>query len=107
MMSATTCLTQYSASAYLAQYNTACDRMDFVLKSLTERPGRALQLAIDAGGEPAVQALFDAVMDRGYRQVLVQALNCPAMPQWVREKLQTFLYGNTKPLAALLSKQLH
>jgi hypothetical protein len=92
---------------YNDHYHLACDRMDFVVKSLTERPSRALQLAADAGGERAVQAMFDAVMDRGYRPVLVQALNSPALPQWVREKLETFLYGNRRPAAALLCKQLH
>jgi hypothetical protein len=89
---------------YDAHYNAACERMDYLVKSLVERPSRAVQLAIDAGGEEAVQAMFDAVMDHGYRQVLVQALNSPALPQWVRERLETFLYGIERPLAALLMK---
>jgi len=94
-------------ATYLAQYQQASDRMDFVVKSLSERPGRALQIAIDAGGEQAVQAVFDAVLDQGHRQVLVQALNSPALPQWIRDKLSGFLYGNSRPRAALLSQQLH
>ena len=94
-------------ATYSTHYAQACNRMDFVVKSLAEKPGRALQLAINAGGEQAVQALFDAVMDRGYRQVLVQVLDCPALPQWVRDRLQTFLYGNSRPVASLLMKQLH
>ena len=92
---------------YATHYHVACDRMDFLVKSLVERPSRAIQLAVDAGGEQAVQAMFDAVMDRGYRSVLVQALNSPAMPQWVRDRLETFLYGRTRPVPALLSKPLH
>jgi hypothetical protein len=92
---------------YATHYHSACDRMDYLVKSLVERPSRAIQLAVDAGGEQAVQAIFDAVMDRGYRQVLVQALNSPAMPQWVRDRLETFLYGNRRPVAALLMKPLH
>lgn len=91
---------------YLTHYQATSDRMDFMLKSLAERPGRALHMAIDAGGADAVQALFDAVMDRGHREVLVQALNSPALPQWVRDKLETFLYGNRRPTAALF-QQLH
>lgn len=91
---------------YVSQYNTACERMDFMLKSLAERPGRAMHLAIDAGGADALQALFDAVMDRGHRQVLVQALNSAALPQWVREKLETFLYGTSHRTCALF-QQLH
>jgi hypothetical protein len=92
---------------YGTYYHRACNRMDYIVKSLAERPSRAIQLAVDAGGEQAVQALFDAVMDYGYRQVLVQSLNSAAMPQWVRERLETFLFGNRRPLAALLVKTLH
>jgi hypothetical protein len=39
--------------------------------------------------------------------VLVQALNSPALPQWVRERLETFLYGNRRSTAALFAQQLH
>ena len=92
---------------YNVHYGASCDRMGFLVKSLAERPSRALTLAADQGGEQAVQAMFDAVMDMGHRQVLVQALNSPALPQWIREKLSTFLYGNRRPLATLLSQQLH
>lgn len=95
------------ATNYANHYHVACDRMDYLVKSLVERPSRAIMLAVDAGGEQAVQAMFDAVMDRGYRSVLVQALNSPAMPQWVRDRLETFLYGSRRPVAALLSKPLH
>ena len=95
------------ATNYATHYHVACDRMDYLVKSLTERPSRAIMLAVDAGGEQAVQAMFDAVMDRGYRSVLVQALNSPAMPQWVRDRLEAFLYGNRRPIAALLAKPLH
>ena len=94
-------------SPYGTHYQSACDRMDFLVKSLAEKPSRAIQLAVDHGGEQAVQALFDAVMDLGHRQVLVQALNSPAMPQWVRDQLERFLYGSRRPVAALLLKPLH
>ena len=75
--------------------------LDFMLKSLAERPGRAMQMAIDAGGAEALQALFDAVMDRGHRQVLVQALNSAALSQWVRDTLATFLYGTSTRTCAV------
>jgi hypothetical protein len=94
-------------ATYATHYHAACERMDYVVKSLAERPSRAIQLAVATGGEEAVQALFDAVMDYGYRQVLVQSLNSPKLPQWVRERLETFLFGNRRPLAALLVKTLH
>lgn len=93
---------------YNVHYGASCDRMGFLVKSLSEHPSRALVLAADKGGELAVQAMFDAVMDMGHRQVLVQALNSPALPQWIRDKLTDFLYGSRRPLAALLTqRQLH
>ena len=94
-------------TTYSTHYHAACERMDYLVKSLAERPSRAIQLAVDAGGEQAVQAVFDAVMDYGYRQVLVQSLNSPKLPQWVRRRLDAFLFGSRRPLAALLVKTLH
>jgi len=96
-----------NTASYGTHYKAANDRMDFLVESLTERPSRAIQLAVEAGGAQAVQALFDAVMDSGHRQVLVQALNSPAMPQWVRDRLENYLYGRHRPIAALLLKQAH
>lgn len=96
----------FDASPYTRHYSAACERMEYLVTSLTERPSRAIQLAADAGGAPAVQAIFDAVLDLGHRRVLVQALNSPAMPQWVRQRLDAFLYGNRRPVAALLVKPL-
>ena len=92
---------------YSAHYGASCERMGFLVEALTEKPSRALAIAADRGGEQAVQAMFDAVMDMGHRAVLVQTLNSPALPQWIRDKLWAFLYGHSRPLAALLSQQLH
>lgn len=102
----TTCL-DTDPGPYTRHYIAACERMEYLVTSLTERPSRAIQLAVEQGGVPAVQAIFDAVLDLGHRGVLVQALNSPAMPQWVRQRLETFLYGNSRPVAALLVKALH
>jgi hypothetical protein len=99
--------TTETTRTYDVHYGASCERMGFLVKTLAERPSRALTLAADQGGEQAVQAMFDAVMDMGHRQVLVQALNSPALPQWIRDKLSGFLYGNSRPRAALLSQQLH
>ena len=95
------------ANPYAHHYIAACERMEYLVTSLTERPSRAIALAAEQGGAPAVQAIFDAVLDLGHRRVLVQALNSPAMPQWVRQRLETFLYGDSRPVAALLVKALH
>jgi len=92
-------------AAYETDYASALDHMDFIVKSLAEKPGRAIDLAINHGGEQAVQALFDAVMDKGHRMVLVQALDAPSLPGWVRDKLECFLYGNRRQVAALFAKK--
>ena len=72
-------------AAYDQTYASTLDHIDYVVKSLAEKPGRALSIAISSGGDVAVQALFDAVMDKGHRMVLVQALDAPSLPGWVRE----------------------
>lgn len=92
-------------AAYETDYASALDHMDFIVKSLAEKPGRAIDLAINHGGEQAVQALFDAVMDKGHRMVLVQALDAPSLPGWVRDKLECFLYGDRRQVAALFAKK--
>ncbi len=97
--------TTNNTRTYNVHYGASCDRMGFLVKALSERPSRALTIAADQGGDQAVQAMFDAVMDMGHRQVLVQALNSPALPQWIRDKLSAFLYGTSRPLAALLTQQ--
>jgi hypothetical protein len=99
-----------NATVYADHYELATQRMGFLVRALAERPSHAIKIATDAAGEhaeQAVQAIFDAVTDLGNRKVLVQALNSPALPQWVREKLQIFLYGKRRPVAALLKAPLH
>jgi len=88
-------------AAYTKQYQESMDRMDFVVQSLAEKPGRVIHIAVEQGGERGVQALFDAVMDTGHRMALVKALDAPSLPVWVREKLQVFLYGGSRQTAAL------
>lgn len=97
-----------TGNTYSEFYSAFQDSLQFYCKALTERPNRAIIVAVETGGENAVQALFDAVLDAGYRNVLVQALNSPSLPQWVRDKLSTFLYGNVRQnVCALLQKPLH
>ncbi len=86
---------------YNKHYNSACDKIAYVVLSLAEKPGRAIDLAIQAGGETAVQALFDALIDHGHRMVLVQLQYSPRLPHWVREKLEVFLYGGSKQIPVL------
>ena len=93
---------------YSEFYSAFQVNLQFYCKALTERPNRAIIIAAETGGDNAVQALFDAVLDNGYRNVLVQALNSPNLPQWMRDKLSTLLYGSARQnVCALLQKPLH
>ena len=97
-----------SVPSYSEFYSAFHGNLSFYCKALIERPHRAVIIAAETGGEPAVQALFDVVLDNGYRNVLVQALNSPNLPQWVRRKLNTLLYGGARQnVCALLQKLLH
>jgi len=91
---------------YLAHYDAASERIDELVQLLAKEPGRAIELALQAGGEPAVQAMVDAVLDQGHRKVLVDALKSPALGDAVRKQLEILLYGSIPRLAALLVRRL-
>ncbi len=88
------------------QDGTAAEQIETIAQSLAEQPGRAIELAMQAGGERAVQALFDAVLDQGHRKLLVDALKSPALTDAARQQLHNFLYGGLRQLAALLLQRL-
>lgn len=91
---------------YQAHYNAATAQIDTIVKMLSEQPGRAIELATQAGGEAAVQAMIDAVLDQGHRKVLIDALTSPALTAELRKQLESLLYGSIPRLAALLFKRL-
>jgi organic radical activating enzyme len=91
---------------YQMHYNAATEQIDAIVHMLAEQPARALELATQAGGEPAVQAMIDAVLDQGHRKVLVEALKSPALTTAVRRELESLLFGSIPRLAALLFKRL-
>jgi hypothetical protein len=97
------------SKTYTAYYAETSGNLAFYKKALIERPNRAVILAAEKGGEHAVQAMFDAIIDSGDRNVLVQALNSPNLPQWVRDRLETLLYGSHRQsvCALLLASALH
>lgn len=93
---------------YSAVYAETSSALDFYAKALLERPHRAIVVAADLGGDEAVRAMFDALLDRGHRNVLVQALNSPNLPRQARDLLETLLYGNSRQtICALMRKRLH
>lgn len=94
-----------SPRCYDEQYSSLCDHIDYVVGAMSQEPGSTLNSAAKSGGPIAVQAMLDAVMDSGNRLVLVQALNSPSIDGWVREKLEVFLYGDSKREPALFSRR--
>jgi hypothetical protein len=90
-------------------YSMTAGNLPYFQKAVTDRPSHVLSIAARVGGEHAVMALFDAILDAGHRNALVQALNSPSLPQWVREKLEVLLYGNDAPkvCALLATKTMH
>ncbi len=94
--------TPASLTAYERSFDQYAQHLPFLVKATAENPGSTLNSAADKGGEDAVQALFDVLMDNGHRMVLVNALDSPAIPSWVREKLNVFLYGSRKQTAYLM-----
>jgi len=90
----------YESPEYEASYEDTCNRIGYVVKSFSERCIRPIDLAAERGGRPAVQALFDAVIDQGHRWALDQALNAPKLRGWPRDRLVAFLYGGNPPTGA-------
>lgn len=92
-----------SPTVYEKSYDQFASYSGFLVKSVAESAGSTVNSVANNGGEVAVQALFDVLMDGGHRMVLVNALNSPSIKGWVRDKLQVFLYGSRRPTPALLS----
>ncbi|MDB5953415.1 hypothetical protein [Ramlibacter sp.] len=91
---------------YDTHYDNWSNQIAAIAQLLTDQPGRAIELAMEAGGEQAVRAMFDAVLDQGHRKALVDALKSPALADGARKLLESLLYGSIRPLAALLLKKL-
>lgn len=88
-------------SNYDTMYNTFSKEVKQIASRMAEEAGSTINRVANAAGKEGAQALFDAVMDSGNREVLVKALNSPSLPGWVREQLEVFLYGSQKQIPAL------
>ena len=90
---------------YSAAYAGVCESLPFYMKALSEGAGHTVVVTAEAGGIEAVRAMFDAILDSGGRNVLVQALNSPSLPRWARDHLETLLYGSARQkVCALMAK---
>jgi len=96
-----------SQAVYETKYSDFAAHVDFLVQAISEGAGTTINSAAHAGGAEGVQALFDAVMDAGHRMVLVHALNSPAISGWVRQKLEVFLYGESKQRSVLLMRRVY
>ena len=87
--------------SYETMYVDFSKNVTQLVTRLQEEAGTAINRVANSAGTDGAQALFDAVMDTGHRQVLVQALNSPSLQGRVREQLEVFLYGSQKQIPAL------
>jgi hypothetical protein len=88
-------------SNYDTMYNNFSKDVKQIASRMAEEAGSTINRVAKTAGQEGAQALFDAVMDSGNREVLVKALNSPSLPGWVREQLEVFLYGSQKQIPAL------
>lgn len=91
-------------ATYVQTYALTSESIAFYAKAVSEKPSRILLTAFEKKGVDGLMAVLDALLDAGYRNVLVQASVSPALPDVVREKMETLLYGQRRQsLCALTS----
>lgn len=98
------------SQVYENEYQTFSNHLPHLVKAVSEEPGSTINSVVKANGLEGAQALFDALMDTGNRQVLVNALKSPSITGKVREQLEVFLYGESQrsgPMPLLFRKTLH
>ena len=79
---------------YQDHYDAALECMDEIARLLVDEPARAIALVTVAGGEQAVQAMFDAAIDCGWRKSLVETMNAPFQDAEVRQQLENLFQGS-------------
>ena len=79
---------------YLGHYDAALECIDEIARLLVDEPARAIALVTVAGGEEAVQAMFDAAIDSGFRKPLVETMNAPFQDAEVRQQLENLFQGS-------------
>ena len=85
--------TTETTRTYDVHYGASCERMGFLVKTLAERPSRALTLAADQGGEQAVQLKVAEQAVHAYAQ-LAQKNNTMIVP------------GNMSEVSALIGSAM-
>jgi hypothetical protein len=81
------------STEYQGHYDAALECIDELAQLLIEEPARAIALVTVAGGDEALQAMFDAAIDSGYRKPLVETMNAPFQDAEVRQQLEILFHG--------------
>ena len=92
---------------YSTNYSRFADHVSFLVKATKEEPADTIYGVSRASGVEGVKALLHVLNDFGHREVLIHALNSPAITGWVREAMERFLYGEAKQTAWLFKPQVH
>lgn len=98
------------SQVYEKEYRVFSNHLPHLVQAVSEMPGSTINSVVKAKGMDGAQALFDALMDSGHRQVLVNSLKSPSITGKVREQLEVFLYGESQrsgPMPVLFRKTLH
>ena len=90
-------------SVYDRKYNDLASSLEWTAKAMAEGAGTTVNAVAATSGEQGVQALFDVLIDNGYRAVLVNALNSPNIEKKHRERLLVILYGTGKQTPVLFA----
>lgn len=88
-------------SNYTGKYAALMEKSSFLVQAMEEGPGATVKSVADSGGDPAVKALVDVILDSGHRMVLIKALNSPAIEGSARETIEAALYGCSTQSPAL------
>ena len=79
---------------YQDQYDAALECIDELAQLLIDEPARAIALVSVTGGDNALQAMFDAAIDSGYRKPLVETMNAPFQDAEVRQEMEILFQGS-------------
>jgi hypothetical protein len=79
---------------YQGHYDAALECIEELAQLLIDEPARAIALVSVTGGDEALQAMFDAAIDSGYRKPLVETMNAPFQDAEVRLQLEILFQGS-------------
>ena len=101
-------MTTQATQTYQAKYNQFSDHIGFLVKAISEESADTIYSVSRSAGEDGVKALLHVLLDNGHREVLIHALNSPAITGWVREMVEVLLYGEGRQTAWLFKPtQVH